>query len=532
MEKKNYTILVIDDLLPENDPIIIELKEIYNEVVIRKEPNTGVSYVKANHKNKQIIVVCDYLFGSKYKPNGKWILQNIRKYSDKIPFVLLTAVENQITDYKDFIKLKIFDIANMSDYFDVINIVKEAEQKYIQQKDDVLAEMQSIINQNKKRTKVSKSKHISFFVDKIKEIPDKDLQNHFTEIKIEEYKVLSGIKLENINKINLIAGLNNSGKTTLLEAIFLLTKQNEFDEFLEIQRIRGKFNEIFDIPNIFLKNHTSNKINIGGIFKNIKTKLEYEKKKQVAEIEAQNHICSYLINSYVETDKINETPEENLETKVHLYGDKFNYTDSNIISYTQRNLCLSEFYSPFAFQQREKLKEAYTASVKTKIGDKITHDKIIDFLKNKIDKNIIDIKLIIEDNDIRFIVNHKSFETTKDLTEFGDGLQRMYAIALQFAAVQNGILLIDELENAIDYKRLSDFAGLIIELAVEFNVQVFITSHSKECINAFISKEKAHLISTYSLINKNSEIMCKHFKGVVYNDLINSVDADLRKVTK
>ncbi len=525
MENKNYTILVIADLLSVDSPIVIELKNIYNEVVLKKVPETGVSYIKDNYKNKQIIVVCDYFFGSKYKTNGKWVLQNIRKYSDKIPFILLTAVENQITDYKDFIKLNIFDIANISDYLDVVSIIKKAEQNYSQQKNDILAEMQSIINQNKKIKKVSKSKHISFFVDKNKEKPDNDLKKHFSEIKINEYKVLSNIEFKNINKINLIAGVNNSGKTTLLEAVLLLSKQNEFDEFLEIQKIRGKFNEVFDIPNTFLKNHTPDKINIKGKFENINTKIEYTKKEQVAEIEAQNHVCSFTVNSFVETDKINEKLEETLKSEVHLYGDKFNYTDSSIISNIQRNICLSEFYSPFAFQQREKLNDAYSASVRTKIVDTTTHDKIIEFLKNKIDAKIKDIKLIIDDDDIRFIVNHESFDTVKDLTEFGDGLQRMYAIALQFAAVQNGVLLIDELENAIDYKRLSDFAGLIIELAIEFNVQVFITSHSKECINAFYEYNALEKLTCFSL--NNNKVSC--FSGFEYDNLIQVLDVDLRK---
>ncbi len=525
--KKDYTILVIDDLLSETDPIIIELKDTYSEVIYEKEPNNAVCYIKENYKNRQIIVLCDYLFESN-KPTGKWILQNIRKYSDKIPFILFTAVENQITDYKDFIKLKIFDIANKADYLEIIDIVKSAESIYSNQKDDILSEMQGLINQNKRNTKIDKSKHISFFVDKIADNSNKDLEKHFSSISVNKYKVLNDIELKNINKINLIAGLNNSGKTTLLEAIFLLTKQNDFDEFLEIQRMRGKFNSIFDIPNTFLNKHTPTEINIEGKFETSKIRVEYKKMEQVSEIQAQNHVCSFSIDSFVENKKLEKT----LKTTAHLYGAKFNYTDSNIISNIQRNLCLSEYYSPFAFQQRDKLQDAYNASVNSKIDGELAHDKIIDFIKEQIDDKIKDINLVIEKEDVRFIVNHENYNEGKDITEFGDGLQRMYAIALQFASVQNGVLLIDELENAIDYKRLNDFAYLITKLANKFNVQVFITSHSKECINAFVSKENAHYISTYSLINSDNTIICKYFDGLVYRDLIDSINADLRRVKK
>lgn len=36
---------------------------------------------------------------------------------------------------------------------------------------------------------------------------------------------------------------------------------------------------------------------------------------------------------------------------------------------------------------------------------------------------------------------------------------------------------------------LVEFTKFIQELAVEFNVQVFITSHSKECIKAFVNND-------------------------------------------
>ncbi|MBK9368338.1 MAG: hypothetical protein IPN01_18860 [Deltaproteobacteria bacterium] len=48
------------------------------------------------------------------------------------------------------------------------------------------------------------------------------------------------------------------------------------------------------------------------------------------------------------------------------------------------------------------------------------------------------------------------------------------------------MLLIDELECAIHTSLLIPFTRLIQELAVELNVQVFITTHSKETVDAFL----------------------------------------------
>ena len=42
------------------------------------------------------------------------------------------------------------------------------------------------------------------------------------ELKIRNYRIFKELKIDQLRRINLIAGSNNSGKTSLLEAIFLL----------------------------------------------------------------------------------------------------------------------------------------------------------------------------------------------------------------------------------------------------------------------------------------------------------------------
>ena len=41
-------------------------------------------------------------------------------------------------------------------------------------------------------------------------------------LHIQNYRVFNDLKIDQLSRINLIAGKNNSGKTSLLEAIFLL----------------------------------------------------------------------------------------------------------------------------------------------------------------------------------------------------------------------------------------------------------------------------------------------------------------------
>jgi len=126
-------------------------------------------------------------------------------------------------------------------------------------------------------------------------------------------------------------------------------------------------------------------------------------------------------------------------------------------------------------------------------------------------------------------VSHKVSTNSPELTSYGEGLQRIFEIALAFLSCKNGVLLLDELETAIHYSLLVDFTKFIQELAVNFNVQVFITSHSKECIDAFVDNEFNNgEISAFFLKNENNNIKAISVTGEKLKHYIDSINFDLR----
>lgn len=67
----------------------------------------------------------------------------------------------------------------------------------------------------------------------------------------------------------------------------------------------------------------------------------------------------------------------------------------------------------------------------------------------------------------------------------GEGMNRMFGIALALVNAKDGMLLIDEVDTGLHYSVLPDLWRLIFEVAHRLNVQVFATSHSWDCIQAF-----------------------------------------------
>jgi hypothetical protein len=71
------------------------------------------------------------------------------------------------------------------------------------------------------------------------------------------------------------------------------------------------------------------------------------------------------------------------------------------------------------------------------------------------------------------------------LRSFGDGVNRLFAMALSLVNARDGILLIDEFENGLHYSVQLDAWRMIFKLAQRLDVQVFATTHSWDTIEAF-----------------------------------------------
>jgi hypothetical protein len=84
------------------------------------------------------------------------------------------------------------------------------------------------------------------------------------------------------------------------------------------------------------------------------------------------------------------------------------------------------------------------------------------------------------------------------------GMNRFVAILLGIASVPGGVVMVDEIENGIYYKALTDVWRAVYAFATEFSTQVFATTHSMECLKAahVVIHESRH---DFALIRANLE---------------------------
>ena len=340
-------------------------------------------------------------------------------------------------------------------------------------------------------------------------------QSQFSDVHVQRYRGLDGLALDGLKRINLIAGINNAGKTSLLEAIYLLTRQNDEAGLLDVIRWRGRIEGEPD-P-LWLVEQIPPAIRIAGCFDEVdgnSASLDVQRVNEPGEdIEDQT---TFLVRLAIGSSYAGHAQS----TDVALFSDR-----PRRASFRGRHwLCRSALTSPFWVNRADALSESNKAALEAG-----TKAKVIDFIKEHIDLRMTNIELA--DKFDRFLVSHQDFDRAPDLSSFGDGMRRIFEIGLLFAGVRGGVLLIDEFENAIHTALLVPFTRMVQELAADLNVQVFLTTHSKEALDAFTGNGyKTEDIAGYAIGRDADGAGVRRFDGCQLQRLHRALDFDLRGI--
>ncbi len=295
-----------------------------------------------------------------------------------------------------------------------------------------------------------------------------------------------------------------------MEAIYLFCYQNNFSGLYEVIRRRGKIPENKMDMQWFIEQIPSS-IVLKGRFDSMNGEVDIKTiREDTSTFDSTGYLKSILLDSTYNNHKQNSI--------VQIFDDKKYITSSD----GNKIICPVVFSTPFFLNEPSRYSKFYSKTVQAK-----SIERIINFIRRTILPKIKDIRLVDELQ--RFKVTDDNFSMAMDLSSYGEGVQRIFFVSLLFAAAEHGVLLLDEFENAIHVELLSDFAEFVEELAKEFDVQVFITSHSKECIDAFVYNIKEIDSITYTALLKNeNNIIPRQYSGKEYKRLVKISDTDIR----
>jgi predicted ATPase len=310
----------------------------------------------------------------------------------------------------------------------------------------------------------------------------------YRSFEIIGFRCFDHLVLPRLKRVNLIAGVNNVGKTALLEALFLhagaynpaLTMT--LDVLRGIGEIKIEFGRWTETPwdSIFRDFDTSRVIRLVG--DNESTGRRTLSLRLVRRAEELAGLSQYLAE---DRDKSVPLVRESAQV-LELEHEEAGMRGKHQLVVDPKGIRIEPmppnppFPGFFVSDRTRSSREDADLFGKLEIENK--QDALLRVLQ------LVEPKLrrlaIVVRGDVPMFYGDIGEERLLPLPLMGGGMTRLLSVVLRICNASNGVVFVDEIENGLHHSLMKEMWTAIGELARSFNAQVFATTHSLECIVA------------------------------------------------
>jgi hypothetical protein len=326
-----------------------------------------------------------------------------------------------------------------------------------------------------------------------------------TSIKIQGYRGFEHFEMAGLGRINLLVGTNNSGKTSVLEAIYLLTSLGDPSALWQLLWRRGERSLVpVNLPPERVVRRGQLELDVARLF----TGHDTHPGARIS-LQAHNHrderFLSYTVSEInpKERQELFGTDDESvLPSRLVLQIKGSPKPAISALPLSRNGSIGADSLDVPSRRFRQRTAEQNPALFIT--TESMTGDELIS-LWNKValtpseglvlralqflDPNIERIAAQVPNQPYYsiqsrggFIVKRKGQEQPIPIGSMGDGMWRMLAMAIAITQCRGGVLLVDEIDTGLHYTVMSQMWRLIFNAAKELDVQVFATTHSYDCV--------------------------------------------------
>ncbi len=326
------------------------------------------------------------------------------------------------------------------------------------------------------------------------------MSQNLEHLTIHQFRGLKNLELRDLGTINLLVGANNSGKTSVLEAIAIYCRPLDPKAWLNTswsREIKSSRKPQLDALRWLFpqgSQEDSGQIILSGEghFSLRKLQAIYQ---EIEGTFTQNESEEDLSSEVIGDDLIERGADLILTattTEKSLFKEQEEITEEifelwesqrSIFGRKRSDLALPvETISPFS----HRIEQLQVKSLSNAIEQRFKSE-IIELLQN-LDQGIINLEILSTSRDRkeRLYIDHKDIGIAP-LSAFGDGVRRLLYIASTLVKAKGGVLLIDELESSIHTQVLDRSFSWLIKACQEREIQLFVTTHSLEAVDALLN---------------------------------------------
>ena len=325
-------------------------------------------------------------------------------------------------------------------------------------------------------------------------------------LSVDRYRVFHALRIGNLGRVNLFVGQNNTGKSSILEAIRILAHRGTprvIEEILTSREESG-FSESrapSSIDNLSLVGTLFH----GSPFQRSNPTLDADSiSVKIEGTLSPASLTMSIADAVSGADQTQATaiedppPDGGPALVVGIDDEQVSYPIDRLSSYVRRpwkqDPLQCSLHGPSNDHHPCVSIDAYMTQDTSCFGslwDKITlsdDEKYVVQALRMIEPKIMAVSMIGDghaSNRRRVIVRTSDFKNPVTFRSFGDGMNRLFGIILSLVNARGGLLLIDEFESGLHHSVQFEVWKMILELAGDLDVQVFATSHSWDAIKAF-----------------------------------------------
>ena len=306
----------------------------------------------------------------------------------------------------------------------------------------------------------------------------------YTKLEVSNFRAFSSIHVAPLNRLNLIAGDNNIGKTGILEALYFL--HADFDGLKSLPslfrrpqpKISGQSRDVVDNFWLWLfhKHDLTQPWTLSVEGESAKQRL-FRGELQIGELGRERPFKEGMNPSLAELHVSMTGEQRNTAEAWYKLAQGFNpYRGGPLESPYLVSAISTRFQAP-----------SEDAELFNAIAVRNEDEELVECLR-LVEPRLSKLKYLrLPDHEFPYVYADIGFGRGRNLipaTQLGQGFARLLTLFATIMVSKTRILLIDEFENGLQHDALTPIWKALDQLARGRDIQVFATTHSYECIRA------------------------------------------------
>lgn len=302
-------------------------------------------------------------------------------------------------------------------------------------------------------------------------------------IQIHNFRCFKELDLDGLKRVNVIVGRNASGKTSLLESIFLaagaspeivlrLRSWRGLGDRISISRDTTSYRSLWEDLFFSLEQERIISISLTGSPRNTRSvRIFYSQ---------QATLTIPIGDDEIEAAGTEPITFEWRDNKGQLYTARPKLTPEGL------NLGGSFPTMDSAF---------FASSLKPNPSE--TAARFSELSKRKMDSDLVGVLRsefpLIENVSVEVSAGITMLYASIDklheklpLAVVSEGINKLVSILAAIAKYSKGVIIVDEIDNGFHYEKLPSLWKILLEFSKKFNTQIFVSTHNRECLNALL----------------------------------------------